>query len=162
MSMKENEKVAELLRGFRFAMLVTRSSNGETRARPMVIANVEDSRIWFVTGKHSGTVEEIAKDARVTLTLQSSSEFLSIVGRAEVRDDRAKLDELWNVAFQVWFPKGKEDPDLALVSVTMEEAEYWDNAGANKVKYFYEAAKALLTGTRPEANDKEQHGRVRM
>ncbi len=161
MPLNENEKVIQLLEKFHSAMLVTRTEAGDTRARPMAIAKVEGSRIWLLTGKQTSKADEIANDARVTLTMQSASEFLSVTGRAELRTDRAKIDELWNAAFKVWFPKGKDDPDLSLISVTLDEAEYWDNAGVNKVKYLVEAAKALLTGTTP-VTDSDQHARVRM
>jgi general stress protein 26 len=29
--------------------------------------------------------------------------------------------------FKIWFPKGKDDPEVALLRVTLEKAEYWDS-----------------------------------
>ena len=36
------------------------------------------------------------------------------------------MKELWNHLYQAWFPQGLEEPDLALLKVDVERAEYWD------------------------------------
>jgi general stress protein 26 len=59
---------------------------------------------------------------------------------------------------QAWFPGGVGDPDLALIAVTINHAEYWD-VKTNKATKIYEMAKAAMTGTRPDIGE---HGQVRM
>ncbi len=70
----------------------------------------------------------------------------------------AKKKALWNPRAQAWFPSGTGDPDLALVAVTIEHAEYWDVHSIKAVK-LYEIAKAAVTGTRPRLGE---HREMRM
>lgn len=142
-------------------MLVTRSTAGELRARPMAVAQVEaDNDLWFVTGTGSGKMDEIAADPHVCVTFQSSSQFLSLSGQATLVRDRQKIDQLWNEAWKVWFPEGKQDPSLALLRVEAHEGEYWDRSGVEGLKYLFQAGKAYLQGTRPETDQQQQHRKV--
>jgi hypothetical protein len=72
-----------------------------------------------------------------------------------------KIEDLWSERMRVYFPIGKDDPDLALIHVHAEAGEYWDNQGAQGLRYLFEAAKAYVTGTRPEL-DREVHGSAQL
>lgn len=154
------EHLKELLQSFDTAMLITRNGDQE-HARPMAIAGVEGANtLWFVTSDTSPKANEIDKDQRVSVTLQSSSRYVALSGRAEIVKAQSKIDELWKPAWKVWFPEGKEAPNLALLRVTVTDAEFWDNAGTHGIRYAFEAAKALLTGEEPEPIE-GVHGRVK-
>ena len=76
-------------------------------------------------------------------------------------DDRAKIAELWDESWKIWFPAGKDDPTLTLLRIRGETGEYWDNSGFNGIKYLLEAGKAYLTGTRPDVDgDPKIHGKI--
>ncbi len=145
-------------------MLVTHAGDEHLRARPMAIAQVEeDCRIWFITGAETGKVHEIESDTRVHIVCQNDrSAYLSLSGRADLVRDRAKVAELWQEPFRVWFPKGKDDPNIELIAVRPDEGEFWDNEGFNKIQYLFETAKAYATGKTPEIEEGEQHGRVKL
>lgn len=66
---------------------------------------------------------------------------------------------MWKEVWKVWFPKGKSDPNIAILKFTAHEGEFWDNAGMQALKYVYSAAKAYISGARPKP-DKEQHSKV--
>jgi len=150
----------ELLDSFDTAMLLTRDGD-QNHARPMAVAEIETANtIWFVTSSDSPKVEEIRADSRVSVTFQSERKFVALSGTSAVVRDRARIDALWKEAWKVWFPNGKEDPSIALIRVTVEDAEFWDNAGGKGIRYAFEAAKALLTGERPEPVP-GAHGRVK-
>ncbi len=155
-------KLHDLLADFGVAMLVTHADEGRLRARPMALAEVDDDgTLWFLTDRHSGKVAELAQDGDALVTMQSSTKFISLSGKAESVDDRARVHRLWKLEWKVWFPGGKDDPNLIFLRMNGEEAEYWDNSGASGVKYLFEAGKALLTGTRPDvAQDPKIHGKV--
>jgi general stress protein 26 len=157
--MNEGMKALELLKSYRTAMLVTHDGDG-LEARPMEIAQIEpEGGIWFFTGANSRKVQEIAKNPDVLITCQDEhSSYLTLRGSAYVTEDRDKARELWSAEYQAWFPGGVDDPELVLLHVDPHLAEYWDNRGPNKVRYLFEAAKALATGTRPQVD--EQHGRT--
>ena len=156
------EHLYDLLKDFDTAMLVTRSDDGHMNARPMAVAELRpDADAYFVTSIDSPKVAEVAASPSVTLTFQSSSQFASLSGRASVVQDRALIDRLWKEAWKVWFPKGKTDPTISLLKFSAEDGEYWDNAGAQGLKYAFEAAKAYVKGEQPKS-DQKQHAKVEL
>jgi general stress protein 26 len=158
----EATKFCELLGKFSAAVLVTHAGMNKLRARPMAIAKVEgNGNLWFITGAETAKVHEIISNTAVQIICQQDrSACLSIAGHAEIVEDKAKLDELWREEHKVWFPKGKSDPDIRLIYVKGEEAEYWDNTGAEGLKYLFKAAAAYATGSRPDTKDPKLHGKV--
>jgi general stress protein 26 len=162
MATSPDSKLKELLDEFGVAMLTTRTADGQMRARPMAVAEVEPGgTLWFLTDRHSGKVSELEQDGQVVVTMQSRSRFVSVSGTARAVEDRARVARLWKLEWQVWFPGGKDDPNLVLLRVDGRAGEYWDNSGTSGVRYLFEAGKALLTGTRPDVDrDPHVHGEV--
>jgi general stress protein 26 len=169
--MTEAEKRAhlrEVVSDFDTAMLVTRTPAGEVRARPLALAApetgadmLEDGVLYFPTSLASPKIEEIAADPRVAVTMQDRRRFVSISGTARILSDRALVDRLWAEAWKVWFPDGREDPELCLLEVTPTAAESWDPKGGKGLRDLFEAAKAYEQGETPETTD-EQHAKVRV
>ena len=140
----------ELLESFDTAMLITRSGE-KVHARPMALQKVEGpSTLWFVGSDNSPKAEEIEQDSRVSCTFQGKMKFIALSGTARLVKDRAKIEELWKPDWKVWFPDGKDDPKIALLEVTVTDAEFWDNAGTKGIAYVFEAAKSLLKGEQPK------------
>ncbi len=162
MATSPDRKLHDLLEGFGLAMLVTRTPGGQLRGRPMALAEVEPGgTLWFATDRNSTKVDELAADNHVAVTMQSNTKFVSLSGTAATVDDREKLARLWKAEWKVWFPGGKDDPNLVLLRVDGSAGEYWDSGGPGGLKYLIEAGKALLTGTRPDvAEDPKVHGQV--
>jgi general stress protein 26 len=160
MGEKTKEHLKNLLESFDTAMLITRYDDRE-HARPMAVAGVEGATtLWFVTHDEAPKSEEIRKDPRVSATFQSGSRFVALSGVATLVTDRAKVHELWRTAWKAWFPNGKDDPSLRLIRVDVTDAEFWDNAGTKGIRYFFEAAKAIVEHRRAETVE-SQHGRVK-
>lgn len=164
MATTTEEKLHDLLNDFDSAMLVTRTNEGQLRSRPMMLADVDaDGSLWFMTGSDSGKMDEIESDSHVNVALQTKRKFVSISGKARTVNDRDKVAEVWNEAWKVWFPGGKDDPNLQLLKVDGEMGEYWDNSGTSGIKYLIEAGKAYLRGTRPDVEgDPKIHGKVNL
>lgn len=137
----------EVLKHFDTAMLVTRSSDGVLRARPMAIARAEQGGdLWFFTSVDSAKVGELLGDAHCAAVMQGSSRYLSLSGRAELVRDRGRIDELWRRAYEAWFEHGKDDPSLALIHFIAQEGEFWDASGTKGLRYALEVARALWRG----------------
>lgn len=156
------EKIHDLLEDFDTAMLVTYGAAHPPRARPMAIARVEPNcDLWFFTGRDTAKVHEIESNRQVLIVCQKDhSTYIALGGTANLVSDRARAHELWKESYRTWFPQGVDDPDLVLISVRAEEAEYWDNQGLKGARYAFEAAKAYATGTRPNIAEGQQHARV--
>jgi general stress protein 26 len=146
------EKIHDLIKGIRFAMLTTVDTDGSLRSRPMATQEAElDGELWFFTGASSPKVNEVERDHRVNLSYAAPDDntYVSISGTARLVRDKAKAKELWNPALKAWFPEGLDDPDLALLRVKVEKAEYWDSPSSKMVQ-LYGLAKAVLTGKRAD------------
>jgi general stress protein 26 len=115
--------------------------------------------MYFSTRLQSPKIAEISSNPAVAVTFQSRSQFASVYGNAYVVRDKALIERLWSEAWQVWFPNGKDDPSLCLIRVEACEAEYWDNAGTQGIKYVLEAVKAYAKGETP-AVDNNQNAKV--
>ena len=152
------EKLVELVKDVKTAMLITNvKAAGNLSGRPMGINKIDDDgTMWFFTKASSYKIDELLKDNQVSLAIQNDSEgiYLMINGSAELSFDKAKMKELWNPIMKVWFAKGLEDPDMALIKVTPTEANYWDSS-ANSVVVVFNMLKAVVTGK--EYNEGE-HG----
>lgn len=154
----------DLLTKFHTAMLITHGQEGNLGIRPMALAHVEDDcRVWFFTGASTSKAQEIENDSRVYLVCQDDkSAYLALSGLAELSTDPAKIDEVWKEPFRVWFPGGKEDPQLKLIMIQPTMGEYWDNGGIRKIEFLFDTLKAYVTGTTPKIQEGEQHGVVRL
>lgn len=140
-------------------MMTTIGSNGEAHSRPMhTQAEPTGEDLWFLTDRRSGKVTEIMRNPNVLLTYadQGAHRFVSVWGGASVHEDHDKAKELWSAAAQGWFPGGPADPNLALIRVRPDHAEYWDGPGM--VSYAFSLIKALISGTRMEPRG--EHGEV--
>lgn len=141
------KKLIETLRRFDTVMVTTTASNGSMHARPMAVAEVDDTgEMWFVTARDSAKLDELAADARAVITGQHGGRYCSLSGRIDVIHDRERVRAMWKEAWRVWFPEGKDDEAIVVLRLRPEIGEYWDNRGGAGVRYLFEAARALLDG----------------
>ncbi len=160
MDKSTSKDLYDLVSEFDIAMLVTHSQK-ELHARPMAIARLDVGMCttYFVTDINSIKVDEIHANPHALVTFQGSRKYASVSGELSVLKDRELIEGMWKEVWKVWFPNGKSDPNIAILQFIAHEGEFWDNAGMQALKYVYSAAKAYISGTRPEP-DKEQHSKV--
>lgn len=122
-------QASHMIRGIKVAMLTTTAPDGSLYSRPMATHEADfDGSLWFYTKSDSGKVDDILHDSDVNLSYVSPDDhrYLSASGKATVVRDADKLRELWNPSYGAWFPRGLDDPDLALLRVDVESIAYWD------------------------------------
>lgn len=159
-SAEDRAKVWDLIKDIRIAMLTTSDERGAARARPMGLAQKDfDGTFWFFTRDASLKTTEIAAHPRVVLAFADTSKqhYVSVTGAARVVTDRTKIKELWTETARIWFPDGADDPELALIAIDVEEAEFWDSPSATVVMV-YGYAKARMTGKPPKLGENERVG----
>ncbi len=156
-------RLREILDDAGTVMLMTRNKGtGDVHVRPMAVAKVdEDGTMYLVTDINTCKVSEIQADPRVDVVFQSKTRYATVGGEARMHSDRALVKQLWSEAWKVWFPEGKDDPNIVVLVVEPDRGEYWDTSGTAGISFLYRAAKAYVTGTKLE-NDPEAHGKVRM
>ncbi|MGY1811389.1 pyridoxamine 5'-phosphate oxidase family protein [Blastococcus sp. SYSU D00820] len=156
MTTDATRKVAELIKGERFGFLTTITPEGKLTSRPMTLQEVEfDGDLWFYAERGSNPVAHIATSPQVNVGIGSGGTWVSLTGRAIVVDDVAKKKELWNSGVEAWFPNGPEDPDVVLIKVDGDSAEYWDSPGGRLATVF-SFVKAKATGERIDAGDNQK------
>lgn len=151
------EKIAELVKDIRIAMLVSLDEAGRPRARPMGTQEAPfDGTLWFLTDVNSEKVREVANNARVNVVYADSgaSSYLSVSGTASVVDDRDRVRQFWNPVMRAWFDS-PEDPDIRLLRVDVDEAEYWDTPGG-RIAALFSLAKGAITGNGENMNTENQ------
>lgn len=154
-SKEDRAKVWDLVKDMKIAMLATVERDGSLHSRPMASANKDfDGTLWFMTREHSLKIDEIEANPKVLLAYAHApaQNYVSITGTARVVRDTAKIKELWSEADRVWFPKGPDDPEIALLAVEVEEAEYWDSPSSAMI-LAYGYAKARLSGEPPKLGE---------
>ncbi|WMJ68665.1 pyridoxamine 5'-phosphate oxidase family protein [Stenotrophomonas sp. 24(2023)] len=125
-------QLAELIKDVEVAMFTTVGVDGRLYSRPLGTQQVAfEGDLWFATAADSPKVAEIALNPRVNVAYASSSKntYVSVTGRARIVDDRARIEALWSPPMKLFFPGGKDDPNLRLIHVRAETAEYWDGPG---------------------------------
>jgi general stress protein 26 len=130
---EEIKKLAALMKGFKFAMLTTVEADGSLHSRPMTTQEVEfDGDLWFFTAAHAPKVWETDQHRQVNVAFcdPDKNTYVSASGPATLVRDRKKLEEYWKPQYKTFFPKGLEDPELSLLKISVDKAEYWDSPGS--------------------------------
>lgn len=159
----DREVLWDLIKDTRFCMLSHRHADGSLHSHPLTTMNKElgaDDSLYFFVSRQTEVGQRLRQDGSVNLAYANPDKdtWVSVTGTARVLEDLDKKRELFNVMAKAWFPGGPEDPELELVAVEIDEAEYW-NVKENKLLQLLKMGKAAVTGDRPKkmGEHKEVH-----
>lgn len=155
------KKIQELVEAANICLFATQLTQIPLSVRPMSTSKVdEEGYIWFFSKNDSDKNEHILEDDQVQLLYSnnSSSEYLSLYGHAEIVRDRNKIEELWTPIAKAWFTEGKEDPSITLLKITPKEGHYWDTKNG-KVISLIKIAVSVITGV---TSDSGIEGKVKI
>jgi len=133
-------KLQELVRDIDVAMMTTVTPDGALHSRPMVTLHFgEEGEMWFYTSQESDKVHDVESENAVNLSYADprKERYVSITGNASVVHDPERVKELWTPRAKKYFPKGADDPQLALLRVRVETAEYWDSPGGESASLIH-------------------------
>ena len=152
-------KLREIVKAVDICMLTTVDERGDLHSRPMSNnREVEfDGDLWFFTYGSSHKVDEVGRVPKVNASFADTDGqlYASVSGRAEVVRDRAKIEELWRPHLRAWFPEGVETPDVALLKVVAERAEYWDGS-QSLVAHAVSLVSSLIKGEPAQPGENEK------
>jgi len=149
---RDVERAWELMKKIGFAMLVTRDGD-KLRARPMsAYLERESNTIYFLTDARRHKDDEIARNPAINLSFADASaqKYVALTGNAVVSNDRAKIKELFSTTAKAWW-ESADDPNIRVLKVTPDDAEYWDSPGT--IVSYVKMAAAAVTGTRPDIGE---------
>ena len=142
----------DLMQKIGFAMLVTRDGD-KLRARPMsAYLDRDENTIYFLTDARRHKDEEISRHPSINLSFADagSQKYVSLTGTAAVSNDRAKIKQLFSTPAKAWWDSA-EDPNIRVLKVTPDDAEFWDSPGS--VISYVKMAAAAVTGSRPDLSE---------
>jgi len=153
------EKLRELVKDIDFCMLTTIDEEGDPHSRPMSSNGDIDPNgdLWFFTNASSLKVNEVMTSPKVNVSFADpdNQRYVSVTGAAQLVRDPKKIDELWRPEFKMWFPKGKDDPEVALLCVSLEKGEYWDSPSST-IGYALSFVSSLITGKQPDLGENKK------
>jgi general stress protein 26 len=127
---RARRRAVEIAQDARFCMVTSTSGDGALHARPMTPQQVtDDLEAWFFISRSSEQAGDVTARPRVNLSFDGATDWLSVAGTATLVDDRSLVQEMWNPVVEAWFPDGPHDPDVVLLRVEAESAEYWKAPG---------------------------------
>lgn len=128
---EELETLRDLIKDVDTAMLTTATDEGLI-SRPMKTQEVEfDGDLWFFTKRETNKYREILHDKDVNVAYAGRS-YVSVRGRAEIVEDIHKKKELWSKAYEKMLNTTYDDPNIILIKVKAEAAEYWETGSITK------------------------------
>ncbi|WP_370875020.1 pyridoxamine 5'-phosphate oxidase family protein [Metabacillus malikii] len=136
MNRDEIKTIRELIKDIDTAMLTTATEEGLV-SRPMKTQEVEfDGDLWFFTKKETNKYEEILHNQDVNVAYVGNS-YVSIRGVAEIVEDLGKKKQLWSKVYEKIMQTSYDDPNVILIKVNVEAAEYWEQGNLIKNMVFY-------------------------
>ena len=110
--------------------------------------------LWFMTRSTSNVAAD-APQRPVNVAVQDKDFWASLAGHGQLVRDDARKKEFWNSATEAFFGEGSspEDPQIVLVRVDVNTAQFWESPGA--VATAVEMVKAKVTGGTAEPGDSE-------
>ncbi|MGP4712602.1 MULTISPECIES: pyridoxamine 5'-phosphate oxidase family protein [unclassified Psychrobacter] len=147
------DKVQDVIKDVKFAMMSTVNSKGDVHAWPMTTSetSIGGREIWFIGDKSSDVVKDIQNNPKVGLSYATQDEknYVSVSANAELPTDRAKLEELWSPVYNAWFEQGIDDDEVQLIKVVPHGVECWIS-GSSTVNMFKMVSAALQEGKTAE------------
>ncbi len=148
------DRVWEIAGKIKICMLTTHAA-GRMRSRPMhAIADRAGGCLWFLTDHRGAKEDEIGSASDVCLAFADThaNAYLSVTGQAAMSRDAAKAQELWSTEAQAWWPNGPTDPEVRVLRVIPDSAEFWDTRG-NAITVALKLVAARISGSPPDLGD---------
>ncbi len=105
----------------RYCTLITIGADGHPQARIIDPLGPDEAfTIWVATNPLTRKVDEVRRNARVTLSCfePATSSYVTIVGRAAIVSDAAEKARHWKPEWTPFYPNGAKGDDVVLIRVS--------------------------------------------
>ena len=150
-SQEQIQTIANKIKDVPFGMFTTIDDGSVPSSRPLTTQEIDgEGNMWFFIQDDAQFVHDLEKHPQVSVSFSDPKHdlYLSISGEAQLVKDPRKARSLWKPGIRAWFPRGVDDPHLALIRLRIQTADYWD-ASAKGMKQLFRLAKSVLTGRGP-------------
>ena len=129
-------QIATLINQIDICLFATRGDDGQLHSRQMSNnGQVEwDGQSWFFAPTDGRLVTELRADPAAVAAYRAEGgfAFVSVSGRATIETDPELKERYWLDDLERWFPNGPADPNVALIRLDAEEAQWWTEDGDGK------------------------------
>ena len=141
------ETVKDIIKDIETAMFST-ISEGRINSRPMQTQDIEfDGDLWFLTKRTPANIKKLWL-IPTSISLMSANPMYRFGERPAV-DDLERKKALWNAAYEKFLQTSYDDPNIILIKVDTDTAEYWETGNKTKtVKAFFKK----MVGQEPEGD----------
>jgi general stress protein 26 len=108
-------------------------------------ADPANNKIWFFARRDSDLVKALNDGARAQMCLVGRDQdyHACVGGTLSEKREREKIEEYWSPVIAAWFSGGKDDPDLTLLELKLQDGIIWASSN-NPIKFGWEIAKGNL------------------
>lgn len=162
---KKLDELYELIDDIDIALMTTVRPDGMLVTRPMATQDQGPlGDLWFVTNIETHKIDEIESNPNVSLGYLNpkTMEWVSVSGTAKISQDRAKIRELHEPDWRMWFDDeggarngGPDDPRLALIIVDAQTVSYMKSKHS-RPRVLFELARGMITGEQPDIGREER------
>ena len=146
-------KVTDIINDSHIGMFTTINEAGALVSRPLAVQEVkDDGDMWFFTSSTTSQVAHIRANPAVNVSFGKRTEWVSVAGTAEVVTDRQLIHDMWNQVVEAWFPDGPDTPEVVLLHVDSDSAEYWTSPGGTAATVL-QWIKSKVTNSRMSVGD---------
>lgn len=146
MAASDADRVWELMDNISTCMLTTHDGE-RIRSRPMAaFVRRDEDAIYFLGDARQHKDDEIERNPNVGLAFADGQKFVSVTGQASVSQNKAKIKELWSPMVKAWWDS-PDDPNIRLLTVTPDDAQFWEGPG--KIVGTIKMLAAAATSSRP-------------
>ena len=116
----------DVMQSAAYCTFITIGEDGQPQAR-IVDPTLPDSNltIWIGTNSLTRKVNQIRRDARVTLLYfhAASASYVTVLGRAALVTDAGEKERRWKASWAPFYPNGFRGSDFTLIRVTPTRLE---------------------------------------
>jgi general stress protein 26 len=149
--------LADLVSPGSVLMLMT-MIDGSHSSRPITVAEVSDGTLRFLVDGSTEWMRAISEGralVHATMSDTRANTFVALDGRPRASADRAEIDRLWSPPAAAFFDDGRDDPDIAVLTMEVRDGVYWDGPAGRVGR-----AIAVLKAATGRADDAGDHGAV--
>ena len=120
----------------KFAMVGSIDDEGYPNMKVMYNAREREGIkvFYFTTNTSSLRVAQYRKDPKASLYFYDGRFFKGVMlkGKMEVLEDQETKDRIWRFGDEMYYPKGKTDPDYCVLRFTAQSGRVYENFGSAK------------------------------
>jgi len=112
------------------AMIGSINNDGYPNIKAMLKLETEGVKnMWFSTNTSSKRVAQFKNNPKACVYFVRENPYkgLMLIGTIEVLSDLESKKKLWREGFEIYYPKGIEDPDYSVFHFTATSGNYYYN-----------------------------------